>query len=56
MLPPRKGWVWPDPYRGPFKTYSPVLMPGLFSLAMMFYALNPVFKIRRKTLPVVAAA
>ncbi|MBL7309430.1 lipopolysaccharide biosynthesis protein, partial [Escherichia coli] len=54
VLPALQGLVVPDAYRGPFETYSTVLMPGLFCLAMMFYALNPVFQIRRRTLPVVA--
>jgi peptidoglycan biosynthesis protein MviN/MurJ (putative lipid II flippase) len=31
-------------------------LPGLFCLSMMFYALNPVFQIRRRTFPVIAAA
>ena len=48
--------VVPEAYRGPFATYSVALMPGLFCLAMMFYALNPIFQIRRRTLPVIAAA
>ncbi|MGX9983662.1 polysaccharide biosynthesis C-terminal domain-containing protein [Methylobacterium fujisawaense] len=56
VLPALQGLVVPDAYRGPFETYSTVLMPGLFCLSMMFYALNPVFQIRRRTLPVVAAA
>ena len=56
VLPALQGLVVPDAYRGPFETYSTVLMPGLFCLSMMFYALNPVFQIRRRTLPVIAAA
>ncbi|CAA2161095.1 hypothetical protein MBRA_06254 [Methylobacterium brachiatum] len=56
VLPALQGLVVPDAYRGPFERYSVVLMPGLFCLAMMFYALNPVFQIRRRTLPVIAAA
>ncbi len=35
---------------------QPRLMPGLFCLAMMSYAVNPAFQIRRRTLPVIAAA
>ncbi|EIZ82251.1 O-antigen and teichoic acid export-like membrane protein [Methylobacterium sp. GXF4] len=56
VLPALQGLVVPDAYRGPFERYSVALMPGLFCLAMMFYALNPVFQIRRRTLPVIAAA
>lgn len=56
VLPALQALVIPDAYRGPFERYSLVLMPGLFCMAMMFYALNPVFQIRRRTLPVIAAA
>jgi O-antigen/teichoic acid export membrane protein len=56
VLPALQGLVVPDAYRGPFETYSVALMPGLFCLSMMFYALNPVFQIRRRTVPVIAAA
>ena len=56
VLPALQGLVVPDAYRGPFETYSVALMPGLFCLSMMFYALNPVFQIRRRTFPVIAAA
>ncbi|MHC2103658.1 MULTISPECIES: polysaccharide biosynthesis C-terminal domain-containing protein [unclassified Methylobacterium] len=56
VLPALQGLVVPDAYRGPFESYSVALMPGLFCLAMMFYALNPVFQIRRRTFPVIAAA
>ncbi|MCJ2126698.1 lipopolysaccharide biosynthesis protein [Methylobacterium sp. J-077] len=56
VLPALQGLVVPDAYRGPFESYSVALMPGLFCLSMMFYALNPVFQIRRRTLPVIAAA
>ena len=56
VLPALQALVVPDAYRGPFAVYSLVLMPGLFCMAMMFYALNPIFQIRRRTLPVIAAA
>ena len=56
VLPALQALVVPDAYRGPFASYSVALMPGLFCLTMMFYALNPVFQIRRRTLPVIAAA
>ena len=56
VLPALQALVVPDAYRGPFESYSVALMPGLFCLTMMFYALNPVFQIRRRTLPVIASA
>ncbi len=56
VLPALQGLVVPEAYRGPFETYSLALLPGLFCLAMMIYAVNPAFQIRRRTLPVIAAA
>jgi len=56
VLPAIQGLVVPEAYRGPFGFYAGLLLPGLFCLAIMFYALNPVFQIRRRTLPVIAAA
>ncbi|TXM64715.1 lipopolysaccharide biosynthesis protein [Methylobacterium sp. WL120] len=56
VLPALEALVVPEAYRGPFALYSLLLIPGLFCLAMMFYAINPVFQIRRRTLPVIAAA
>ncbi|MCJ2012115.1 lipopolysaccharide biosynthesis protein [Methylobacterium sp. J-076] len=56
VLPALQALVVPEAYRGPFETYSLALLPGLFCLAMMFYAVNPAFQIRRRTLPVIAAA
>ena len=64
-LPEARGWavlpalqaiVVPEAYRGPFAVYAALLIPGLFCLSMMFFALNPIFQIRRRTLPVIAAA
>lgn len=56
VLPALQALVVPEAYRGPFEAYSIALMPGLFCLAMMFYAVNPAYQIRRRTLPVIAAA
>jgi O-antigen/teichoic acid export membrane protein len=56
VLPALQDLVVPEAYRGPFETYSLALMPGLFCFAMMIYAVNPAFQIRRRTLPVIAAA
>jgi hypothetical protein len=56
VLPALQDLVVPEAYRGPFETYSLALIPGLFCLAMMSYAVNPAFQIRRRTLPVIAAA
>ncbi|AWN44608.1 lipopolysaccharide biosynthesis protein [Methylobacterium durans] len=56
VLPALQALVVPEAYRGPFATYAMLLIPGLFCLAMMNFALNPVFQIRRRTMPVIAAA
>lgn len=56
VLPALEALVVPEAYRGPFALYALLLIPGLFCLAIMFFAINPVFQIRRRTLPVIAAA
>jgi O-antigen/teichoic acid export membrane protein len=56
ILPALQALAVPDAYRGPFAAYASLMIPGFFFLAMTNFALNPVFQIRRKTLPVVAAA
>lgn len=56
VLPALEALVVPEAYRGPFALYAMLLVPGLFCLALMFFAINPVFQIRRRTSPVIAAA
>ena len=56
VLPALQALVVPEAYRGPFALYATLLMPGLFCLSMTYYALNPIFQIRRRTAPVIAAA
>lgn len=56
VLPALQALVVPEAYRGPFSLYAALLIPGLFCLAIMNYAVNPIFQIRRRTLPVIAAA
>ena len=56
VLPALEGLVVPEAYRGPFALYASLLIPGLFCLSLMFFAINPIFQIRRRTLPVIAAA
>ncbi len=45
----------PEAYRGHFVGYTLLLLPGLVALALMNFVLNPIFQIRRRTLPLVAA-
>ncbi|KAB1073888.1 lipopolysaccharide biosynthesis protein [Methylobacterium planeticum] len=56
VLPALQALVVPEAFRGPFALYAALMIPGLFCLAMMNFALNPIFQIRRRTLPVIAAA
>lgn len=56
VLPALQALVVPEAYRGPFALYAGLMIPGLFCLAIMNYALNPIFQIRRRTMPVIAAA
>ncbi|KQP96230.1 lipopolysaccharide biosynthesis protein [Methylobacterium sp. Leaf117] len=56
VLPALETLVVPEAYRGPFSAYAGVMVPGFFCLAMMNFALNPIFQIRRRTRPVIAAA
>ncbi|GLS43884.1 lipopolysaccharide biosynthesis protein [Methylobacterium brachythecii] len=56
VTPALQQLVVPEAFRGPFALYTALLIPGLFCLSIMNFALNPIFQIRRKTSPVVAAA
>ncbi len=56
VLPALQALVVPEAYRGPFAAYAGLMIPGFFCLAMMNFALNPIFQIRRRTRPVIAAA
>lgn len=56
VLPALQALVVPEAFRGPFALYAGILIPGLFCLALTNFALNPVFQIRRRTLPVIGAA
>lgn len=56
VTPALQALIVPEAFRGPFAAYTDLLIPGLFCLSMMNFALNPIFQIRRRTGPVVAAA
>lgn len=56
VLPALQALVVPEAFRGPFAAYAGLMIPGFFCLAMMNFALNPVFQIRRRTRPVIVAA
>lgn len=56
VTPAFEALVVPSAYRGHFSVYVYLLVPGLIPLALMNFALNPIFQIRRRTAPVIAAA
>jgi O-antigen/teichoic acid export membrane protein len=55
-LPSIEQLVVPEAFRGPFDVLLPLMMTGLFCMAMIQYAINPIFQIEKKTLPLIAAA
>ncbi|MFL5173901.1 MAG: lipopolysaccharide biosynthesis protein [Microvirga sp.] len=55
-LPALEALMVPQAYRGAFAAYATVLMPGFVAFALIQYALNPVFQLRRRTVPVILAA
>ncbi|MDF3060417.1 MAG: hypothetical protein K0S06_526 [Microvirga sp.] len=55
-MPAFEALVVPASYRGSFAIYSTILIPALFAFALIQYALNPVFQLKRRTGPVVLAA
>jgi O-antigen/teichoic acid export membrane protein len=56
VLPALEALLVPASYRGAFAAYTTILIPALFAFALIQYALNPVFQLRRRTGPVVFAA
>ena len=55
-LPSLEILIVPQAYRGPFAHYLALLLPGLFFYALTVYAINPLFQIEKRTLPLIAAA
>ena len=56
ILPSIETLVVPPEFRGPFAHYLTLLLPGLFALALVNFAVNPIFQLQKKTLPLVVAA
>ena len=46
----------PPEFRGPFAAYLRLLLPGMFCYGLIFFALNPLFQIERRTAPLVLVA
>ncbi len=55
-LPSLEALVVPMEYRGPFEYYFSLLLAGFFAFGMINFAVNPVFQITKRTLPLIAAA
>ena len=56
ILPSVEALIVPSQFRGPFAHYLSLLLPGMLAFGLMNYAINPVFQIRKQTLPLIAAA
>jgi O-antigen/teichoic acid export membrane protein len=56
IMPSIEQLIVPSQYRGPFGHYLGILLPGLFAMGLIQFALNPVFQIAKKTAPLVTAA
>jgi O-antigen/teichoic acid export membrane protein len=56
VLPALEALIVPAAYRGAFASYTTILIPAVFAFALIQYALNPVFQLKRRTGPVVVAA
>jgi O-antigen/teichoic acid export membrane protein len=56
VLPSFEALVVPAAFRGPFALYLGLLLPGLCAVALVQYAINPIFLITKRTLPLIAAA
>jgi O-antigen/teichoic acid export membrane protein len=56
VMPSIERLIVPVDYRGPFGHYLSLQLPGLFSMGMILFAVNPVFQIAKKTAPMIGAA
>jgi O-antigen/teichoic acid export membrane protein len=55
-LPSIEYLIVPSDYRGHFGELLPLMMTGLFCMALIQYGIYPIFQIGKKTVPLVAAA
>jgi len=56
VLPSLEALVAPAEFRGPFRHYLELLLPGLFFQGLAAFAVAAVFQIDKRTTPIVAAA
>ena len=55
-LPSIEMLIVPGEYRGPFRHYLGLMLPGLCCLSLIQFAINPIFQIAKRTGPVIGAA
>lgn len=55
-LPSVEALVAPAEFRGPFGRYLTLMLPGLAALVVILFAINPIFQLEKKTLPMIGAA
>jgi O-antigen/teichoic acid export membrane protein len=55
-MPSIEALIVPAQFRGPFGHYLDLLLPGLFAMGLIQFAVNPVFQIEKKTAPLIGAA
>jgi O-antigen/teichoic acid export membrane protein len=55
-LPSVEQLIVPVDFRGHFGLLLPLMMTGLFCMAIIQYAINPIFQIEKRTAPLVVAA
>jgi O-antigen/teichoic acid export membrane protein len=55
-MPSIEELIVPAQFRGPFGHYLDLLLPGLFAMGLIQFAVNPVFQIEKKTAPLTIAA
>ncbi|MCI0466951.1 MAG: lipopolysaccharide biosynthesis protein [Beijerinckiaceae bacterium] len=55
-LPSIEQLAVPEAFRGHFEALLPLMMTGLFCMALIQYGISPIFQIEKKTAPLIAAA
>lgn len=55
-LPSIEALMVPSAYHGAFRHYQALMLPGLFAMTFALFAVNPIFQIANRTLPVIVAA
>ncbi|CAN2534679.1 hypothetical+protein [Methylocapsa aurea] len=55
-MPSIEELIVPAQFRGPFGHYLDLLLPGLFAMGLIQFAVNPVFQLEKKTAPLIGAA